>query len=117
MEERIDKALKISYVGNNLLNIGFKIAGVSEAYAAMDTRESENRIKMLLEDQEIGIIIITSSVRRMIKDRRLSDAIVTSIMPLVVEVPEPGESADEEDTLRMLIMRAIGIDISKMFNK
>lgn len=113
MEERVDKSLKIAYVGNSLLNTGFKIAGVIESHVASDTQTCEGKVKELMERGDVGVIIVTSGVRKMIKDRRLSDNISSSIMPLVVEIPERGEEIMEEDTLRQLIMRAIGIDITK----
>lgn len=113
MEERVDRTLKIAYVGNSLLNVGFRVAGITESYVATDTQQSEAKVKELAARDDIGIIIITSGVRRMIKDRRLSETIETSILPLIVEIPELNEKVAEEDTLRSLIMRAIGIDITK----
>lgn len=113
MEERVDKSYKIAYVGNNLLNIGFKIAGVTESYVASDTATAEAKMKELTTREDIGIIIITSSVRKLIHDRRLSETISSSLLPLIMEIPELNEQILEEDTLRHLIMRAIGIDITK----
>lgn len=113
MEERVDKAYKIAYVGNNLLNVGFKIAGVTEAYVASDTATAESKMRELTARDDIGIIIITSSVRKMVRDRRLSETISSSLLPLIMEIPELNEQILEEDTLRNLIMRAIGIDITK----
>ncbi len=113
MEERIDRQLKIAYVGNSLLNTGFKIAGITESYVATDTPTAETKVKELAEREDIGIVIITSNVRKLVKDRRISDTISSSILPLIVEIPELNEELGEEDTLRSLIMRAIGIDITK----
>ena len=113
MEERLDKGYKIAYVGNNLLSVGFKIAGITESYVASDSAQAESRMKELTTRSDIGIIIITSSVRKLIKDRRLGEAISSSLLPLVMEIPELNEQVLEEDTLRNLIMRAIGIDITK----
>jgi vacuolar-type H+-ATPase subunit F/Vma7 len=113
LEDRVDKPLKIAYLGNGVLSVGFKIAGITDAYVVSDTEHSERKLKELLGMSDVGIIIMTSSVRRMIKDRRLADSVTTSIMPLVVELPELNENMEEEDTLRQLIMRAIGIDITK----
>lgn len=113
MEERVDKGYRIAYVGNNLLNLGFKIAGVTESYVATDSAQAEARMKELTTREDIGIIIITSSIRRLIRDRRLAETISASILPLVMEIPEPNEQVLEEDTLRNLIIRAIGIDIMK----
>ncbi|MDE1834459.1 MAG: hypothetical protein KGH64_03925, partial [Candidatus Micrarchaeota archaeon] len=99
--------------GNSLLHVGFKIAGITEAHVVSDTQQAESKLKELSDRGDVGIIIITSSVRKMVKDRRLGELISSSIFPLIVEVPELGEQLGEEDTLRMLIMRAIGIDITK----
>ncbi len=113
MEERVDKPYKIAYVGNDLLNIGFKIAGITESFVASDTEHAESRLRELTSRDDIGIIIMTTSIRKMIRDRRLSESISTSLMPLVMEVPELNEQLQEKDTLRALIMRAIGIDITR----
>ncbi len=113
MEERVEKQYKIAYVGNNLLNLGFKMAGITESYTVGDTEQAEARLRELTARDDIGIIIMTTSTRRMIKDRRLGDAISASLLPLIMEVPELNEQLQEEDTLRALIMRAIGIDITR----
>ncbi len=113
MEERIDKQLKIAYLGNSLLDTGFRIAGITESYVASSGPQAEEKLKELSERDDIGIIILTSGVGKMIRNRRLSELISTSILPLMVEVPELNEQLKEEDTLRNLIMRAIGIDITK----
>ncbi|MDE1860645.1 MAG: hypothetical protein KGH72_02900 [Candidatus Micrarchaeota archaeon] len=112
MEERIE-GLKIAYVGNNLLNLGFKIAGVTESHTVTEVSQTESIMKELMSRADVGVIIMTSAARRMVKDRRLSDSISTSLMPLIVEVPELNEPLAEEETLRNLILRAIGIDITK----
>lgn len=113
MEERVEKTYRIAYMGNNLLNLGFRIAGVTDSFVVSDTAQSESKLKELMESSDVGIVVITTAVRRMVKDRRLSEALATSLMPLIVEVPEPNEQFGEEDTLRNLILRAIGIDITR----
>ncbi len=117
MEERVERPYSIALVGNQQLSLGFKLAGITESSTVGDAAEAESRLRGLLARNDIGIIIVSSSVKRMVKDRRLNEAMETGILPLVVEVPEPGEDTTEEDTLRSLIMRAIGIDITKRFNK
>lgn len=115
MEERVDKKLKIAYIGNNILGLGFKIAGVTEAYPVYSTSDAESRFKDLLARDDIGVIVVSSGARRMVKDRKLVNAVEESLMPLIVQVPEKDEDVTEEETLRRLILRAIGIDISRMF--
>ncbi|MEM3839299.1 MAG: V-type ATP synthase subunit F [Candidatus Micrarchaeaceae archaeon] len=116
MEEGVDKQYRIALVGNQQLSLGFRLAGITESYVVADTQEAESRLRELLAKDSIGIIIVSSSVKKLVKDRRLHDAMESSILPLVVQVPEPNEGINEEDTLRSLIMRAIGIDITKIFN-
>ena len=42
MEDRLEKTAKIAYVGNSLLNVGFKIAGITEAHIVSDTAQAES---------------------------------------------------------------------------
>jgi V/A-type H+-transporting ATPase subunit F len=115
MEERLEKKYRIAMVGNEQLVLGFKLAGVVESYVISGQQHAESTLKKLLERGDVGIIIMSSGVKRQVRDRRLMETIDESILPLVVEVPEKGEGVTEEDTLRNLILRAIGIDISRMF--
>lgn len=117
MEERVEKNYKIALIGNDLLKIGFGISGITESYSVTQTEQAESRLRELLDRQDIGIVVITSGVRKLVKDRKLQDAITNSIMPLIVEVPEQGEEHAEQETLRRLILRAIGIDITQTIGK
>ena len=83
---------------------------MTESYKPKDQDDAERMIKELMARTDIGLIAVVSSFVRGIKDRRLSEAITSSILPLVIELPEYGERI-AEDTLRKLIIRAIGIDV------
>lgn len=100
---------KIAVVGNTQLALGFKLAGVAEAYGEVGV---ETRMRELMQRDDIGLIITTSKVLKSVRDRKLSERIENSSLPMVVEVPDYKEEG-QPDTLRRLIMRAIGIDISK----
>ncbi len=111
MEERLNR-YKIAMVGNRLMSLGFRLGGIPESYEAADEKAAESSLKSLLDRDDVGIIIITSGIKKLVKERRLQEAISGSILPLIVEIPEEDQE-QEEDTLRSLIMRAIGIDITK----
>ncbi|MDE1822968.1 MAG: hypothetical protein KGI00_01615 [Candidatus Micrarchaeota archaeon] len=113
MEEKLAKNYKIAVLGNERVALGFKLSGITTAFTVSDTLGAESKFKELLQRNDIGIIIIGSAAKKLIRDRRLQDAITSSIMPLVVEIAESGEEHAEEETLRKLILRAIGIDITK----
>ncbi len=106
------KNFKIALVGGEELSLGFKLAGVHDSFTVETVQEGEAAIRSLMERPEIGIIIISSRISKGIKDRKILNAIDTSIMPIFIEVPDYG-SEYTPDTLRKLILRAIGIDISK----
>lgn len=113
--ERINNNYKIAMIGGEELNVGFKLAGIRNSFIAQTGTEAEALIRDILQKEEIGIIILSSKIIAQIKDRKILNAIDTSILPLFVEVPDYGSNYTP-DTLRRLILRAIGIDITKMGN-
>ncbi|MEM0201312.1 MAG: V-type ATP synthase subunit F [Candidatus Micrarchaeaceae archaeon] len=113
--ERINNNYKIALIGSEELSIGFKLAGIRNSYTVKTGAEAETLIRNILQNQEIGIIILSSKIINQIKDRKILNAIDTSILPLFVEVPDYGSNY-APDTLRRLILRAIGIDITKIGN-
>ncbi len=112
MEGKLNKKYKMALVGGEELSLGFKIAGVHDSFTVETASEGETVIRSLLERNEVGIIVLSSKILRNIKDRKILNAIDSSIMPIFIEVPDYG-SEYTPDTLRRLILRAIGIDISK----
>ena len=106
------KKYKIAVVGNAQLALGFKLSGVAEAYSPQGRRRGREHNERADAKEDIGLIITTSNTLKGIRDRKLADQIADSVLPMVIEVPDYKEEG-QPDTLRRLIMRAIGIDISK----
>lgn len=88
------------------------MAGIKYSRTVTNQMEAEGAVKEVLDSGDVGIVIINSKVSSMVKERKLKKAIEGGVLPIFVEVPGYGESAWEDDQLRKLIMRAIGIDIS-----
>jgi len=107
------KGYKIALIGSELPVLGFKLAGLTESFKASGGEEAEKLLKELLQRQDIGLIAITSRLVKQVKDRKLQNAITNSLLPLIIEIPEYGEKGVESETLKMLIIKAIGIDITK----
>ena len=114
VKERQEKLYKIGVIGSEPLVTGFKLAGVKTGIIAKNGEEAEKALNDLLGMQEIGLIIIGEGLANMIKSRKLQHIIDTSLMPLIIEVPDYGEHELESDTLRRLILKAVGIDITKV---
>ncbi len=105
---------KIAIVGSNIMNLGFGISGVKKLTSAYKNQEKEVLEKQLFDlfqDPEISVIVISESLSRNVKDRKLLNLIDTSLLPVVVEIPDYNEPETNEDSLRRLIKRAIGIDL------
>ncbi len=106
------RTYRIAGVGNTQLALGFRLSGVAEAHNPSNAADAESIMRQLLQSEDTGLIITTSKVLRLIRDRKLSEQIANSALPMVIEVPEYKEEG-QPDTLRKLILRAIGIDIGK----
>lgn len=110
MESKL-KDYKIVIMGKKELSLGFRLTGISESYEPEDGQAAESAIRDLLQRNDIGLIIISSWLVKSIRDRKILNAIDSSILPIFMEIPGyKGEKVP--DTLRRLIIRAIGIDIS-----
>ncbi len=107
------KSYKIALIGSELPVLGFKLAGITEAFKATRGDEAERILRSLLQRQDVGLIAITGRLVRQIKDKKLQNAVTNSLLPLIIEIPEYGEKGVESETLKMLIIKAIGIDITK----
>ncbi|MDE1856080.1 MAG: hypothetical protein KGH49_02485 [Candidatus Micrarchaeota archaeon] len=114
MESGVNKDYKIAVIGSRLLSIGSKLSGISTTYSVSETPEIESALRELLGKSDVGIIIITHALAKKVRDRRLQHAIDHSLMPVIMEVSDFGEQQVETDTLRRMILRALGIDINKM---
>lgn len=112
MENRLSADYKIVVIGSEQVTLGFKLSGI-HSYTIADVGEAEALLRELLQDSSIGLIILGSGIVSQIRDRKLLDLVSSSILPMVIEIPALGAERKEDDLLRNLIMRAIGIDIGK----
>ncbi len=102
---------KIAVIGRPELTLGFRLSGTPISYDAEGGEDAENAVRELMQNNEIGLVIIPTVLARKIKDKKILNIIESSISPIFVEIPEY-EDKKSADTLRKLIIRAIGIDIA-----
>ena len=102
---------KIAVIGRPELTLGFRLSGTPISYDAEGGEDAENAVRELMQNNEIGLVIIPTVLARKIKDKKILNIIESSISPIFVEIPEYGDEKSA-DTLRKLIIRAIGIDIA-----
>ncbi|MEE9592383.1 MAG: V-type ATP synthase subunit F [Thermoplasmata archaeon] len=96
--------MEIAVVGSEEFVLGFRLAGIRKAVGA-DAGELESAVKGLLEDEDVGILVLRSDEMAGLPAglrRRLE------VVPQPVVIAVGG--AEEED-LRTKVKRAIGIDL------
>ncbi len=109
---QVNQDKKIVVVGDQLLSIGLEIAGVKEVYIPNYGEGVEALLNKLFSRADVGVLVISEGIVEGIKDRRLLNKIENSISPVVMEIPGYGEKEKRTDTLRRMVMRAVGIDIT-----
>ena len=111
---------KIAVIGGSVMTLGFRFTGIKRATTLYpsDTSEAiERSLAAAMADGSVSIVVIAESAMQKVKDRKLRHAAENNILPVVIAVPDYKEQRMEEDTLRALIKRAIGIDINAIHAK
>ncbi|MDE1832916.1 MAG: hypothetical protein KGH58_00685 [Candidatus Micrarchaeota archaeon] len=107
------KEFRIAVIGDPMLSMGLGVSGIKRIYNAQTTEQVEAAVRDILGKSEVGMVIMNEVNMRMVRDRKLLSIMDTSISPVFIGIPSYNQKDLESDTLRRLIIRAIGIDIAK----
>ena len=99
--------MKVLVIGHPNAVLGFSLAGV-HGQAVSTPDEVNQALDTALAAKDIGIILITQDVARLIQ-ARVEDLKFHSTIPLVVEIPSPEGVSPDEPSLSEIVLRAIGI--------
>ncbi|MDD5959548.1 MAG: V-type ATP synthase subunit F [Methanobrevibacter wolinii] len=100
----------VAVIGDLDTITGFRLGGVSTGYVVNTEDEAKKALDELLES-EISIIIITQKVADEIREY-INKTMGSEIVPMIIEIPDKdGESESDNDQMRALIKRVIGVDI------
>jgi V/A-type H+-transporting ATPase subunit F len=99
--------MRVHVIGHPEAVLGFSLAGVS-GRAAGTAAEANAALDEALGAGDIGIVLVTQDVARMIQSR-MDELIRRSTLPLVVEIVPPDGVSEEEPSLSEVVLRAIGI--------
>ncbi len=98
--------MQIASVGDEAFVTGWHLAGVGRSHIA--TKENASRLfEELLADRELAVVITNTDIMAMLSER-VREKAVTHVKPIVVALSK-GEGDDQ--SLRLLIRRALGIDL------
>jgi len=100
---------KIIVIGDPATVMGFRLAGVAEAYVA-EGKNAEKKLAELLDRENAGIIIVTEPILAAL-DWRLRKRIEAIAKPVVVAVPDKNGSTGEAGKLSEMIKRALGFEL------
>ncbi len=99
--------MEIAVVGTPEFTLGFQLAGVTHLYHPEGEEALADRMRNLLTQKDIGIVVLDSANLILLSDR-LRSRIADSITPTVL-----GIGTEEDNTLRESIKSALGVDLWK----
>jgi V/A-type H+-transporting ATPase subunit F len=100
--------MEIAVIGNSEFILGFRLAGIRKTYAAENDEKRNEYITSVLQDGQVGILVLNSSDMEKIP-RRLRATLEKSVRPTVIAI-----GAEEGGlTMRERIKRSVGVDLWK----
>jgi V/A-type H+-transporting ATPase subunit F len=101
--------MKYTIIGDEDAVLGFGMVGVKGSIAESPA-EAEEAFKSILEDREVGIVIITERVAELIRPQ-VDRFIFTHTFPLIVEIPDRKGRITGKSGIREMVNEAIGIKL------
>jgi V/A-type H+-transporting ATPase subunit F len=100
--------MEIAVIGNSEFILGFRLAGIRKTYAAENDEKRNEYITSVLQDGQVGILVLNSSDMEKIP-RRLRANLENSVRPTVIAI-----GAEEGGlSMRERIKRSVGVDLWK----
>lgn len=94
---------------NNDTKMGMRLAGV-EGVVVHTAEETEAQLRRAVEDQDIGIILITEKLTLLCPDL-IYDLKLKYTRPLIIAIPDRHGSGRGEDSVTQYVRDAIGVRI------
>ncbi|MEJ2263048.1 MAG: V-type ATP synthase subunit F [Anaerolineales bacterium] len=101
--------MKVLVIGHPEAVLGFSLVGV-HGRAVSSAEELNQALDEALARPNIGIVLVTEDVARLIK-ARMDRLRLRSTVPLVVEIPGPQGIPPDQPSLSEVVMRAIGVKL------
>ncbi|MDV3104652.1 V-type ATP synthase subunit F [Thermococcus waiotapuensis] len=102
--------MKIAVLGDPDTAIGFKLAGVHEVYSfrstSMDYERARNKLRELLQREDIGLVLITETLARAV-------GIPEVKFPIILQIPDKSGSRFGEAQIKEIVRKAIGVELKR----
>jgi V/A-type H+-transporting ATPase subunit F len=89
--------------------VGMRLAGI-EGVVVHEKDEVGNALKSAMEDEEIGIVLVTEKLVNLCPDL-VYDLKLNRKRPLIVEIPDRHGSGRAKDSITRYVREAIGVKI------
>ncbi len=103
---------RIAVIGDAALATGFRLAGLYYVYTTEKGKEFEEKLKEVINDPQVGIVIVNESYLPGI-NWQLKKKIDSLSHPVVIGVADISGKSEEGEDLNELIKKALGFDVSK----
>ena len=77
--------MEIAVIGNSEFILGFRLAGIKKTYAAENDEKLNEYINNVLQDANVGILVLNSSDMEKVP-RRLRSTLENSVKPTVIAI-------------------------------
>jgi V/A-type H+-transporting ATPase subunit F len=101
--------MEIAVIGNSEFILGFRLAGIRKTYPAKSDEELSETVTKVLQDADVGILVLNSSDMERIP-RRLRATLENSVKPTVIAI---GGEEEGGLSMRERIKRSVGVDLWK----
>ncbi|MCC7569011.1 MAG: V-type ATP synthase subunit F [Candidatus Methanofastidiosa archaeon] len=103
--------MRTAVIGDEDMVTGFGLIGIKDRYVVLPDRAAAEKVfHEVTSDKNVGIIIISHGVSALIRDLINRTNETKKILPVIIEVPDKGESA-AFDPFEDLIKKAVGVSL------
>lgn len=102
--------MKMYLISDNIdTKTGMRLAGV-EGVVVHDIQEVSDALDRVLKDRDIGVLLITEKLGKLIPDK-INDIKLNYHTPLIVEIPDRHGTGRTPDSITKYVREAIGLKI------
>lgn len=98
--------VRLAVMGNNEFVVGFQLAGISDVVEI--TGDYYNGLKGMKSRKDIGVVVVDEKIMESLEPHQRMD-IESSVEPVFI----PVSTKAEQDSLKRLIKKSIGVDLWK----
>jgi len=102
---------KIAVVGELETVMGFGLAGASHLHVHREKTETLRKLKEFLSDPEVGLILLTATVREELAEELEPLHRLEGIIPMVLTIPDHRGYYPAVDELERLVKRTAGVEV------